>query len=253
MRVERKRINFVVSSNYHPRVFRRTVSLGLVRALLALLGLLVVVLVVALVLSGSAAYRLARLSYLEQRNAQLEGEFARVSLLKERIEKLEEQQQRYAEMLGIELSPPPVDWSSVPGESVVVPDWAAESDRPSRPVPALVPLDDYAVSRRFTGGHRGIDLAASVGVPVHASGDGFVLGRGDDTVFGRFVLLEHHQGFQTYYGHLQDWRVEAGDSVRAGEVIGLVGSTGRSSAPHLHFEVRRYGEPVDPEKSIRFE
>jgi murein DD-endopeptidase MepM/ murein hydrolase activator NlpD len=253
MRVERKRINFVVSSNYHPRVFKRAVPLSLVRALLVLLGLLVVALVVALVLAGSAAYRLARLSYLEQRNAQLEEEFARVSLLKERIEKLEAQQLRYAEMLGIELSPPPVDWSSAPGESVVVPDWTAEADRPSRPVPVLVPLDDYAVSRRFTSEHRGVDLAASAGLAVHASGDGYVLGRGEDSVFGRFILLEHHQGFQTYYGHLQDWRVEPGDSVRAGHVVGSVGSTGRSSAPHLHFEVRRYGEPVDPEESIRLE
>jgi murein DD-endopeptidase MepM/ murein hydrolase activator NlpD len=251
--MDRKLVNLLITSNYSPRIFRRTMSRGAARALLGLGALVGLIAVGALVLAGTGVYRLARLSYLEERNVQLESEHARITELRERIERLEEQERRYAEMLGIELAPPPVEWSDVELESTVVPDWLTENRWGARPIPELAPLDEYVVSQRFSRDHRAIDLAAQSGTPVAASGDAIVLDRGEDSVFGRFILLEHQQGFQSYYGHLQDWRVEAGDTVLAGATIGTVGSSGRSSAPHLHFEVRRYGERLDPEKSIRFQ
>jgi murein DD-endopeptidase MepM/ murein hydrolase activator NlpD len=251
--MDRKLVNLLITSNYSPRIFRRTLSRSAVRALAALAALLVLIAAGALVLAGTGAYRLARLSYLEERNVQLEDEHARITGLRERIERLEEQERRYAEMLGIELAPPPVEWSDVELESTVVPDWLTENRWGARPIPELVPLEEFVVSQRFSRSHQAVDLAARAGTPVAASGDGIVLGRGEDSVFGRFVLLEHQQGFQSYYGHLQDWRVQAGDTVLAGATLGTVGSSGRSSAPHLHFEVRRYGERLDPQKSIRFQ
>lgn len=99
-----------------------------------------------------------------------------------------------------------------------------------------------------TGGeaHPGVDIAVPIGTPVRASGGGSVLQAGVDPEYGIFVLLEHPGGLQSMYGHLSRAAVAAGQAIDAGEVIGLSGNTGRSSAPHLHFEIRRDGKPIDP-------
>jgi len=81
---------------------------------------------------------------------------------------------------------------------------------------------------------------------VRAAGDGTVADAGEDGVYGNYVLLDHGGELQTMYGHASEVFVHEGDVVRRNEVIALSGSTGRSTAPHLHFEVRRGGEPVNP-------
>ncbi|AFL73587.1 M23 family metallopeptidase [Thiocystis violascens] len=94
--------------------------------------------------------------------------------------------------------------------------------------------------------HAGIDLAAPIGTPVRAVADGQVRMAGWAGGYGRLVELEHGQGWTTRYGHLQRALVAPGERVEAGEIIALVGSTGRSTGAHLHFEIRRHGRPVDP-------
>ncbi len=249
----RREFTFLVSSNFSAKVFRRTLSASAVKVLLVLVGLLVVVLIAALVLAGSGVYRLARLSYLEFRNNQLETEFAKMSLLRQRLDRLEQENRKMAAMLGVELTPPPIDWSSVPFDSSALPEWAKEGEWGTRPVPVLVPLEGYVVSRGFTETHTAIDLAAQSGTPVRAAADGIVTERGKDSIFGRFVLLNHRQGYETYYGHLENLKAALGDTVRAGQTIGTVGSTGRSSAPHLHFEIRKDSQSIDPAKLIKFQ
>jgi murein DD-endopeptidase MepM/ murein hydrolase activator NlpD len=86
---------------------------------------------------------------------------------------------------------------------------------------------------------------------VRAAGGGTVLQAGDQAEYGRFVLLEHPGGYQTMYGHLSRITVAMGQPVDARQVIGLSGNTGRSSAPHLHFEIRRGGELVNPGDMIK--
>lgn len=98
--------------------------------------------------------------------------------------------------------------------------------------------------------HDGIDIAAPRGTPVRAAGDGKVIAatnryRGQ-TSWGNIVVIDHGHGLVTRYAHLDSFRVAEGDAIRAGETIGAVGSTGRSTGPHLHFEVIRDGEFVDP-------
>jgi len=244
--MRRKRISFSVTTDFSPRMFRRTLSLGLARALLVLLGIVALLVIGALALAGSGTYRIARLRMLERRNAELETEFARVSELRDRLEQLEDQNQRMAEMLGVGLTPPPVDWNTVPFDSSDLPAWATGSEWGSVPLPSLMPVDRYVVSRGFDATHRGIDLAAQTGTPVRASADAIAAGTGYDSVFGNYVLLRHLQGYETYYGHLQEAKVVVRDTVRAGQLIGTVGSSGRSSAPHLHFEVIDNGRQVDP-------
>ena len=94
--------------------------------------------------------------------------------------------------------------------------------------------------------HAGIDLAASWGTPVRAARDGMVGRSGWWGTYGNAVALDHGDGSETRYAHLSSVAVEAGDVVRQGDVIGYVGSTGASTGPHLHFELRFDGRAVDP-------
>jgi murein DD-endopeptidase MepM/ murein hydrolase activator NlpD len=94
--------------------------------------------------------------------------------------------------------------------------------------------------------------AAADGALVRATADAVVEQRGDDRQYGRFLLLKHGQGYESYYGHLKDWNVDKGDSVQAGQTIGWVGTTGKSTAPHLHLEIRKDGQRIDPASILKF-
>jgi murein DD-endopeptidase MepM/ murein hydrolase activator NlpD len=94
--------------------------------------------------------------------------------------------------------------------------------------------------------HPGIDIAVPTGALVRAAGGGTVIQAGPDPEYGSFVVLQHPEGYQSVYGHLSRLLVEANDTVVAGRVIGLSGNSGRSSAPHLHFEIRRDQKSLDP-------
>ena len=94
--------------------------------------------------------------------------------------------------------------------------------------------------------HSGVDLAAPVGSPVIATSDGIVSQAGWRGGYGLFVALEHGGGFQTRYGHMSGVAVTPGQAVRKGDIIGYVGSTGRSTGPHPHYEMRVNGSAVRP-------
>ncbi len=100
------------------------------------------------------------------------------------------------------------------------------------------------------GYHTGLDIAAPMGTAVHASGDGVVVRAGTAGGYGNMVVIDHGGGVETRYAHLSEMAVQVGDRVAAGAVVGGVGSTGRSTGPHLHFEVRRDGSAVDPQKEL---
>ena len=94
--------------------------------------------------------------------------------------------------------------------------------------------------------HPGIDLGASYGTPIHAAGSGTVVWCGWMSGYGNLVMIDHHNGLATAYGHQSRIAVGCNQEVAQGQVIGYVGSTGFSTGPHLHFEVRLNGTPVDP-------
>lgn len=97
-----------------------------------------------------------------------------------------------------------------------------------------------------TGYHTGLDIAAPTGTPVAAAAAGVVVHAGPAGGYGNLITVRHADGSETRYGHLSEVRVAVGDRVAAGAAIGAVGSTGRSTGPHLHFEVRVAGKAVDP-------
>lgn len=104
--------------------------------------------------------------------------------------------------------------------------------------------DPFTKVRKF---HAGMDFSAKTGTPIYATGDG-VVDRADNTAsgYGNHIVIRHGFGYETLYGHLSKYKVRAGQRVKRGDVIGYVGSTGRSEAPHLHYEVHKNGEVVNP-------
>lgn len=106
----------------------------------------------------------------------------------------------------------------------------------------------YRVSP-FGGGrafHAGVDFAAPIGTPVRAAREGRVTAVGFDPVFGTFIVLRHHGGYETFYSHLDSATVQLNDVVASSMMIGTVGVSGLSTGPHLHFEIRLNGETRDP-------
>lgn len=104
-------------------------------------------------------------------------------------------------------------------------------------------------SNPFGGGpefHQGLDIAAPMGTTVTAAAGGTVIMAQWYGGYGNYILIDHGAGFSTGYGHLSAMYVSSGQSVQRGQAIGAVGSTGQSTGPHLHFEVRIAGKPVDP-------
>jgi murein DD-endopeptidase MepM/ murein hydrolase activator NlpD len=141
----------------------------------------------------------------------------------------------------------------------------AQVDRLNRTL-ALVPYRKPVIGEvEFTSGfgvrsdpflgrpamHTGLDFRASTGDPVRATANGKVASSGWTGGYGRMVEIDHGNGLSTRYGHLSEINVKVGDAVKIGQVIGAVGSTGRSTGPHLHYETRIDGEAVDPQKFLR--
>lgn len=110
-----------------------------------------------------------------------------------------------------------------------------------------VRLDPYTGERTM---HEGMDIASSVGTPVRAPADGTVVFAGQEGGYGHVLVLDHGYGLKTRYGHLSRIDVKVGDKVKRGDYVAAVGNTGRSTGPHLHYEVRVNGMPDNPRKFI---
>ena len=119
-------------------------------------------------------------------------------------------------------------------------------------IPELIcPLEKYVITSRFgkrsNGIHTGLDFNAEQGTQIRASASGTVLYSGYKGSYGYLIIIDHGNGFQTYYAQCKDLNVEINEKVEQGDIIATVGSTGNSTGPHLHFETRNNGNPVNPE------
>jgi murein DD-endopeptidase MepM/ murein hydrolase activator NlpD len=224
---------------------------------------LALLIVVAAVLYTPIARTAAQVPALNRQVERLSAENRQVQQLADRLDAAEARYEQVREMLGGDLVPElqrpestipiaPAVMARAPGASACYEEGSS--------VPTHWPLDQPGVVTRGpvgTGGsaevHEGLDIAVAQGTPIRAAGGGVVSDAGRDVEYGFFIRLEHPQGYQTMYGHASRLLVQAGDSVAAGQVIALSGSTGRSTAPHLHFEVLKDGEAIDPRTQITTE
>jgi murein DD-endopeptidase MepM/ murein hydrolase activator NlpD len=196
----------------------------------------------------------ARVPGLQREVTRLEAEREQVQELAQALRRLEGQYTQVRELLGANRPADPSSiWLPAIGEAGV--SEAADPEGGNSNIPSAWPLSQRGfVTRehlgRIPGQHPGIDIAVAEGSYVRASGDGVVTQAGEDPVYGKFVRIRHADGYETVYGHASELFVVEDDSVDRHQVIALSGNTGTSTAPHLHFEIWKDGEPIDPREII---
>lgn len=247
---QRRRWEIIVSRSESAAPLRVSVSLPVVRAL-AVAGVVVIAGAVTIAVTfAKMAQEAGKTKRLAQEVRRLRSDNEKIVDLAKELDAIREREAQLRELLG--LGPPPStsplagnDLAALePIENASFAGLETDGGRPD-----LWPVTGQ-VSRVFTvdGGrtHEGIDIAGRTGTPVRAAGNGVVEFAGVDSVFGNVVRIDHGGGYATLYGHNSRLLVSAGQAVLRGQVVAYVGNTGRSSAPHLHFEVRRDGRPLDP-------
>jgi murein DD-endopeptidase MepM/ murein hydrolase activator NlpD len=167
---------------------------------------------------------------------------------------------KYGEILGAEFVNKGEKYRAYRYEFEGKADYFNEEGKSVKKAFLKAPLSFRRISSAFSKGrlhpvlkikrpHHGLDYAAPHGTPVSASGDGTISFAGVKGQYGKLVILNHRNGYKTYYGHLSGFTKGAGigSRISQGEVIGYVGSTGLATGPHLHYEMRINGKPVDPQ------
>lgn len=238
----------------HGDLETRTYEISYGRLRFYLLMFIAVAVAVALVLAlwFPIAAQAGRVPALVRENEQLHAERAQVTELARTLAEVEAQYERVRQLLGADAT------TEATGEPILPPlratpdtTGAGAGDDAAMIDGAIErwPLDSRGfITRRVSDGadHPGVDIAVRRGTLIRAAGEGVVRIAGVDDVYGYYVVLDHGDGIQSLYGHADTLLVNAGASVAAGQPLARVGTSGRSSAPHLHFEVRRDGQPLDP-------
>lgn len=252
MKKDRPAITILIHRDGHVGSRTLRIPVWLVRT-----GLIGAGIVSVLVLLGAALYApilgvAAEVPGLKSQIAALRSENAQIRRLVETVDSLEVQYAKVRGMLGADVGDVNGDSSStLRAPAIIVAHQAGYGDSAAT-VPVRWPLYEagYITRGQLGAGddatHAGLDIAVPVGTPVRASGIGVVSEAAQDREYGLYVLLKHEQGYETRYAHLSRIIATVGKSVQTGEVIGLSGNSGRSSAPHLHFEIRRKGQSIDP-------
>lgn len=243
----------LVSASYRfpTWLFRLALMAGIVVGVLLVLGV---------AFFAPIARQAARVPGLERELDRLTIDNERIRELAAALDRVEANYSKLRSMVGADVVPDPVQLASslpvAPAIIVLAPGYRPRYEAtPS--APRHWPLDERGYVTRgqradsTDEAHPGIDIAVPVGALVRASGGGMVLQTGTDTDYGYFALIQHPNGYQSMYGHLSRVVAIQGARIRAGEVIGRSGNTGRSSAPHLHFEIRHNGISIDPMTLIR--
>lgn len=229
-------------------------------------------LAVALFLMAASWFWLAaqagRVQLLQREVAELQHERQERERLARTVARMQATYDQIQVLLKGELPPPDslqararAVGARTPGDSAAPADSTATDDAPAdsgsakdgrgAARPHAWPLKDLAfVTRGEVGGHPGLDIAVATGSRIFAAGAGTVLRTGTDPVYGRFVVIGHGGGVESLYGHASRLLVHPREHVHAEQVIALSGSSGVSTAPHLHFEIRRNGQAVDPREYV---
>lgn len=223
-----------------------------------------VLLFVILLMAGSwlwLAGQAARVPGLSAEVRQLRRDRVKMRELAQTVEHLSAEYAKVRAMLGPDSASLPAVETAAPGDTAKADSAAGDAEgetaaRPRSSLPHGWPLAARGfVTRghlaRIRGSHPGMDIAVASGSRILAAGGGTVAEVGEDSVYGRFVRIAHPDGYESLYAHASSLLVRPHQRVPAGRVIALSGSTGVSTAPHLHFEIRKDGRPVDPGTLVR--
>jgi murein DD-endopeptidase MepM/ murein hydrolase activator NlpD len=263
----KKHLSLIVVPHDNANVRNYKFSYLLVYSFAALVGVAVLTMIVLFVTYSRVFVKAQQASGLAAENARLIDRAASVDSLESELTHLRTMGVQIKSMLGIGLSAedstlvanlsPDAGSPAIAGTIETADATEAHQKLLLKAVPSMWPVKGY-VTREFhvTGGeknehfHPGIDIAAKRNTPVRASAEGVVIASGRDETYGYLVVIDHGFGITTVYGHNARNLVNVGDRVTRGQTIAFLGSTGKSTAPHVHFEVKQNGVPVDPRKYL---
>jgi murein DD-endopeptidase MepM/ murein hydrolase activator NlpD len=276
-RKKRKTYTLMFVPDDDGRTFYLRVSRFLIFSFFFFLIIFVVGISVLLLRSGEIGAKLQLTYSLLNENKQLKDENVKLRKIMTKIESIEETSiylQRIARTIGdasldasaAALTPPEEkvftedSLDTYIGDlrtesSAVYPDLKVETatrTELSLAMPNIMPVDGWITKKFYRNtdtpndNHAGVDFAANEGTPVRATAPGVVHDVSSDTYLGKIVTVKHKYGFITRYGHCSQILVSKGDQVERGQTVALVGNTGRSTAPHVHYELLKDGKNIDP-------
>ncbi len=227
----------------------------LFKALVVFACLLILGMVLFFAFYGKILMRAQLADQLERENEELRKYKLKIDILESRMDEATEIVRRISELAGVEF-----ELAEIPPDSVIFagmgnqrPAQIIRSANASPDCPDGLPLQGY-MTRGYNEDHDtfhpGVDIAVEIGTPVLATASGKVSYAEFDSTYGNMVILDHENNVQTAYGHNSELLVEVGKEVLVGGRIALSGNSGTSSAPHLHYEIRENGKPVNPLKYI---
>ena len=246
----KKGFSIVITSTHSGKSRYFFISRRVFRIFLLCSMVIVITVSVAVINYTRIYYQALETVILKRRNIEIEREFAKIQEIKENLQNVERSQQKIRAMLGVEQSPEEVK----PVINEVDREYSTHltsNTQEEENIPSILPTIGE-ISRRFGDHHLGIDIAAPRFSPVVAAASGIVQEAGWDSIYGNYVIIEHNIHYTTFYGHLNSIAVQNNVRVNSGEIIGTVGSTGRSTSPHLHYEVRFAQQAVDPSGYLPF-
>ena len=248
-------MTFIVVPNGGDDLNTRSFELSYGRLKWAAIGVIALALIwvgmaVSWVYVGSQA---ARVPGLQEEIVLLEDELGQLQELALSLRRLEGQYSQVRDMLGANRASDPGSVWLPAVDEVSLPEGNATTGDSG--IPNAWPLTQRGfVTRehlgRIPGQHPGIDIAVAEGSYVRSAATGVVTEAGEDDVYGKFVRIRHAEGYESVYGHASELFVITNEEVDRHQVIALSGNTGTSTAPHLHFEIWRDGEPIDPREIV---
>lgn len=263
-----KYLNFMIYPDQGKGISFR-ISKIIAYALMGVLGILTALFIVFAISLGEISHRAFLAKSLLQENQKLRAYNAKVTELERELDEYRDLTLHIARLAGIEgafgngsasiykgtayAHAPSIKTEK--GDELLLADKDQGGARGDS-MPFGLPLEGW-ISKGFIqdpdslgGAHPGIDIAASVGKEVRATASGKVKFAGWDDHYGNLIIIDHKNGYETYYGHNSELKVLKQEKVKTGQVIALSGNSGRSSAPHLHYEIKKDGIAVNPEKYL---
>ncbi|MGH8015994.1 MAG: M23 family metallopeptidase [Candidatus Zixiibacteriota bacterium] len=222
------------------------------KAALGLLGAVLLGIILFFIFYGKIMSRAVMADKLEEENERLLKYQYKVQLLEKNLNQTRDIVTRLINLAGVDIEFPVVPDDSTLFASLDEVGLAAVSRAagPDLSVPSGLPVTGFVTqdfilddSAHF---HPGVDIACAEGTPVLATATGEVVMSGFDEVYGNIVVIKHNDSITTLYGHNKEVLVEPGEKVLPGSRIALSGSTGKSTAPHVHYEIRVNDEPINP-------